>query len=248
MKKVITSLQHPEVKHWTKLRKESDYRKENQRVLIEGKKLIAEFPLKIFKIIKISSVVCQVESEETWEVTEEIMKKISGVQSPEGLMAEVAIPSPASLNQLTPILALDRISDPGNMGTLLRTALAFGWKGVFILNNSCDPYNDKTVRAAKGAQFKLPLQFGSESDLKKLVEANKLQAYVADLEGMAPEKISKTTPRVLILGNEAEGPSKGLLNFCKKISLPMQGEMESLNVSIAGGILMYLLRQEHERA
>ena len=85
------------------------------------------------------------------------MKKISGMQTPEGLVVEIEMPKPAPLEGLKYLLALDGVSDPGNVGALLRTALALGWQGIFILDESCDPFNDKALRSARGATFRLPL-------------------------------------------------------------------------------------------
>ena len=183
-----------------------------------------------------------VHADEFLLVTEDIIKKISGIQTPEGILAEVAIPQESSLANSHYILALDGIRDPGNLGTLLRTALALGWDGVFILENSADPYNDKALRAAKGSTFRLPIKTGPWSELKKLLNQNHLKALAADLEGENLDSFSLHDNIVLVLGNEAQGLSKDASSICKKITIPMKGPMESLNVAVAGGILMYSLR------
>ncbi len=141
------------------------------------------------------------------------------------------------------MLALDGISDPGNLGNILRTALALGWEGVFILHEGCDPFNEKTMRAARGANFRIPIQSGTIEDLKILIQTNKLLPYVASLKGTSVTSLTPNENTILVLGNEAHGPSEEIVNLCQSVKIPMPGDMESLNVSVAGGILMFMLRK-----
>lgn len=243
MKREISSLQHPLVKHLVKLRHDSDYRYEQRSVVIEGLKPVYELRHLIKKLIYQNGVDLNFSTPEEWVVTEAVMKKISGMQSSEGVIAEIEMPPFVSLNHLDTVLVLDGINDPGNMGTLLRTALALGWKGVYLLPNSCDPYNEKTIRAARGAHFKLPLAFGTVEDLITLLKTEHKQAFVADLDGIVPEACEITSHCWLVLGNEAHGASPELKKVCTKVTIPMPGNMESLNVGVAGGILMYTLKR-----
>lgn len=242
----ITSLQHPIVKRLVKLRTDQRFRYAENAVVIEGIKPVQEVceTSTVRTIVASSSAAIpqRIVAAQVYIVNEQIMHKISGMQSPEGLIAEVTMPTPSTLETCSTILALDRINDPANMGMLLRTALALGWEGVFILKNSCDPYNDKALRTARGATFRLPLRQGTWNELQQIVTNKQLQPLVADIKGQDPETIVKQDKRLLVLGNEAQGPSAEALSFCQKISIPMSETMESLNVAIAGGILMYLLR------
>lgn len=241
--KIINSLQNPLVKHLVKLRQESDYRNEQSLLVIEGLKPILEV-LPWIKKIFYSDIkfLPQIQAPEIYKVSDAVMKKISGMTSPEGILAEVEMPKYHSLKGKNDILAFDGINDPGNLGTLMRTALALGWEGIFLLPNCCDPYNEKVIRAARGAQFRLSLYKGTIADLKRLILENNLSPYVADLEGMKPEEISKQKRTLLVLGNEAQGASQEIISLCSKVTIPMPGDMESLNVAVAGGILMYVLR------
>lgn len=244
--KEITSLQHPIVKHLVKLRSEKEHRKSSGTVLIVGKKIVQELAgrgkLKALFIEKNYQPDPHIHADETYIVTSEILKKITGVQSPEPLAAEIALPPPANLKGKKFILGLDAINDPGNLGTLLRTALALGWEGAFILEGSVDPYNEKALRAAKGATFELPLCFGNKEDLKQFVLSNKLHVYLADMDGKPLEEISVKTPLLLLLGSESHGIHSDLKTVFESISIPISPKMESLNVSIAGAILMYNLK------
>lgn len=245
MKKEITSLQHPIVKHLVRLRLEADYRSEQQSLLLEGSKPIHEVTSEI-KAVFTSNPSLNLPSfkGETWFVTEAIMKKISGMQSPEGIVAEIKMPPNRLPNDCRYLLILDRINDPGNMGTLMRTALAFGWSGIFILDESCDPYNEKVLRAARGAHFKLPIQKGSLNELKALISKNDYPLYLADLAGESIEAVTPRTSCALIMGNEAQGARPFLKEVSRRITIPMEGPMESLNVGVAGGILLYLLKEK----
>lgn len=246
--KEITSLQHPLVKHLVKLRQNSDYRYDHHALVIEGTKMIAEAGTShAFKTIIASApelIPKGVKAQETILATPDIVQKISGLQSTEGILAEVAMPQQASLKGKKYIIALDQVNDPGNLGTILRTALALGWEGAFFLDEGCDPYNDKALRASRGAVFKLPMARGSWQDLQKIVTENKLGAFVADIHGTPFDKVNGSKGILLVLGNEAHGPSKETKSSCTAITIPMPGKMESLNVSVAAGILLYTLRQK----
>lgn len=243
--KELTSLQHPLVKHLAHLRQNRDYREDHQALLLEGIKPIQELDSKhIVKTVLTTDInlVPKNIKGDVYIVSDAIIKKISGLTSPEGLVAEVSIPKPASLKGLKYIVACEEINDPGNLGTILRTALALGWEGAFILNNSCDLYNEKTIRASRGAVFKLPIALGSWDDLKKIINENKLKALSADIEGTSLKETNKLENALLILGNESRGPSEEAVQNSTKVKIPMPGKMESLNVAIAGGILMYALK------
>jgi TrmH family RNA methyltransferase len=245
MNRMISSLQNPLVKHLVKLRTDSDYRQESQTLLLEGLKPIQELNQKknkIFYTPAYASAAADLLGEK-WEITEVVLNKISGMTTPEGILAEISLPLFVSLDSFKTLLALDGINDPGNLGTILRTALALGWEGVYFLPNCCDPFNEKALRAGRGAQFKLKLLKGSAQELKDWVEKRKVQALAADISGDSPEMMPTASSRLLILGNEAQGVSHDILDFALPVSIPMPGEMESLNVSVAGGILLYLLKR-----
>lgn len=239
----ITSLQHPLVKHLVKLRTDSEERYAHQALVLEGVKPIREVSSLITKLLYTPAYAAVAHSipGEKWQVTEAILHKISGMSSPEGIVAEIRMPPFVSLDKAQRVLALDGVSDPGNMGTLLRTALALGWEAVYFLPNSCDPFNEKALRAARGAHFKLTLAKGTAEQLQQWVQTNEVQALVADLAGKAPEEVASVSPRLLVLGNEGHGASAAVRGFCQPVTIPMPGEMESLNVAVAGGILLYIL-------
>jgi len=231
----IKSLQHPLVKRLVALRTQKKEREDTQTVLIESPKVIREIAAKKPLKTMLSLTPSSLQAENAYLVTQEILNKISGMETADTLLAEVDMPRPVSLHAKKWVLALDGVAEPGNLGTLLRTSLAFGWEGVFFLPGTCDPFNEKALRAGRGAIFRLPFAYGSFEDLQKLG----LPLLAADLQGERP---SPQKAVCLIVGNEAQGLSLKIHDQVTKVSLPMQGEMESLNVAVAGGILLYTLK------
>lgn len=234
--KKIESLQHPLVKHWIELRNHRVYREETKRLLVAGKKMIQELPIEVLITLSPSNIPCSQEI----LVTESILKKITGLQSPDGFAAEVLMPPPQNLLGKKRILVLDQVADPGNLGNLLRTALAMGWEGVILTPGSVDLFNDKTLRSAKGAHFHLPYDRMSPEEILTLGYT----LYTADLHGEKIEHLSFQEPFALILSSEGHGPGKWSESISKKITIPMHFGVESLNVAASGAILLYEMRKK----
>lgn len=183
-------------------------------------------------------------AEECYAVPKHLLKKISGTENPEPFAAVVPLPEPADLAKKNHILVLDGISDPGNLGTLLRTALALGWEGAFITRTSCDPFNDKALRAAKGATFRLPLFVGEVSDLNALIKEGNFSVYVADAKGKPYETQKISSPLMLVLGSEAHGVKISTPKDTARLAISISDQMESLNVAIAGALLMHQIKRQ----
>lgn len=237
----IQSLQNPLIKHFVKLRQNNDYRNEHGSIIVEGAQMISEVSKthKILRILTLDECLIpqEVKSQEVYLISQAGLDKISGLVHSPGILAEVAFPKPSKLENVKSLLVIDQISDPGNLGTLIRSALAFGWEGVFVLDHSCDLFNEKALRAARGATFRLPYALGNVDDLKKLIKQNQLKVLVADTTGTSVEQIAKEDRVALVLSNESAGPTlEG-----EKVTIPMPGPMESLNVAIAGSLLLYHL-------
>lgn len=241
--KTIQSLQHPLVKELALLRKERKARAELKSAIVEGKKMVAECAHFATKVLAVDPSLFPEHLDEAkrYLVTASILQKISGMKQSEGVLAEVAILEEHLPSTLTHLLVLDGINDPGNLGTLIRTALALGWQGIYLLGTCCDPFNDKAIRAAKGATFRLPIVKGSYSDFEAIIHANKLVPWVADLKGEDARALFKQEKIALIMGSESHGSSEEIKKIAKKITIPISSSMESLNVATAGAILMYQL-------
>lgn len=244
MSSLIRSVTNPFVKHLVRLRKEAGYRQEMGLVWVEGKKLVQELLPWCHSVVRREDLLplalppaCR-----EWLVTESVMQKISGVVTPEGWGAEVWMPSVSGSFRGSFVLAIDAVQDPGNVGALLRSALALGWEDVYLLPGCADPFQDKAIRAAKGAQFRLSLKKGDFATLCRWAYEEKIPLFVADLRGVSPRAIRPENPKVLVLGNEGHGPSVAVKAACQAVTIPMHPGMESLNVAAAGAILLYALK------
>lgn len=240
--KEIQSLQHSFVKFLIKLRTDKKIRTEYRQVLVIGTKMVEEHQILDCLIVqKGSNYSKKLKAKEYWVVSEAVLKKITGVENPEPIAGVVAMPPWDLLHGKNWILGLDNISDPGNLGTLLRSALALDWEGVFMTQGSADPYNDKALRSAKGATFRIPMRMGTQEELLDWADHEKMSPVVADLDGTPLNEWQSKKRTLLILGNESLGISPIFKKKFPSITIPIK-KMESLNVATAGAILMYSLK------
>ena len=241
--KHITSLEHPLVLYWKKLKQKSEFRKEQRRLLLEGKNAIVDVCKKIkAKRLIIIDPELQgiVPADETILISEKILKKISSVETSEGMIVELEAPE-LTKPKGHKIVVCDRIQDPGNLGTIIRSSLAFSWDACFLLPGCVDPFNDKVLRASKGAFLFLPLCQITWSDLETYCKKHNIPIIVADTKGKHPEQFIKTGSKALILGNEAQGVKLPKTTKHENVAISMPGPVESLNVAVAGSILLYLI-------
>ncbi|MGR3973624.1 MAG: RNA methyltransferase [Candidatus Rhabdochlamydia sp.] len=239
----ICSLQHPLVKRWVKLRENAPFRAQEQAVLLTGKTVIEEIS-KYYPIEQlITSVPLNIPAKTSVLATPAVLEKIIGHLTQDLVAAEIKLPAPASLEGKQRIVLLDEVCDPGNVGTIFRTAFALGWDGVFVIEKSADPYNDKVLRASRGATLRLPWQKGSWDDALTLIKASSYQVIVADIQGTPLPSLSYTLPLMLVLGHETKGPSFTAKQIGSLVTIPMKQEMESLNVAAAASIFLYHLQE-----
>ena len=144
-------------------------------------------------------------------------------------------------------VALDGVQDPGNLGTIIRTAVAAGAKGIFLLKGTVDPYNEKCVRSTMSALCNIPIfEDVTLSEFYDFIKDNTIKTYVTSLENSKPyHTISYAKRTMIILGNEGNGVSREIIEMCDQaITIPMYGDIESLNVSIAAALCMYKVREQ----
>ncbi len=238
----ITSLQHPLVKKLVKLRESRDFRKEEGSLLLVGKTVVQEIAAHCKIKTLISTEPLSIKSETSEQATEEVLQKIIGHKTDDLVAAEVVIPTFPDLKKCPLIVLLDGLSDPGNVGTIFRTALALGWDGVITIQGSADPYNDKALRASRGAPLILPWQELSWDEVKNFQKDR--QIVYADIVGTPLSKTAFSSPLLLILGHETRGPSSQARALGKPVTIPMKGKVESLNVASAASILLYTISKE----
>jgi RNA methyltransferase, TrmH family len=176
---------------------------------------------------------------ETEEVTSHLLDSLSDTGNTQGVLAVLDLPSPnLQLSTFDFILIPDQIRDPGNLGTLLRTAAATGVQAVFLPLETTDAFAPKVVRAGMGAHFHLPIHALTWDEIRS--HTTGLQIYLADMDGVSCWETDLRAPLALIVGGEAEGasaPARGLATGV--VSIPMPGKAESLNAGVAGAILMF---------
>lgn len=176
-------------------------------------------------------------------LSQKAFKNLSKLVTPEPYCALVKIPEhkiPSQINK--GILILDSLSDPGNIGTIFRTAYGLGLDFIIMLKPCCDPYHEKVLRSAKGATIKMPWIYLAKEELEKFLCCYDIKIFVAMLEGKKLNEIHNTKPFALILGNESQGVSNNFHSLGCKVHIP-QHDLESYNVAIAAGILSYTLAQ-----
>jgi TrmH family RNA methyltransferase len=169
-------------------------------------------------------------------VSEPCLKKISTAKTPCGMVGIFAVPPSIKQKKIEPGIVLANISDPGNMGTLIRSSVAFGYPQIVVID-SVDPWNPKVVQASAGTIGFAQIVEMSWHELVNHADRPKLAALV-------PKKGAplKQKDMLLAIGNEAHGLPETWINECEaKISLPMPGKIESLNASIAGSIALYIM-------
>lgn len=144
-------------------------------------------------------------------------------------------------------VALDGVQDPGNLGTIIRTAVAAGAKGILLLKGTVDPYNEKCVRSTMSALCNIPIfEDVTLSEFYDFIKDNTIKTYVTSLENAKPyHTILYPKRTMIILGNEGNGVSREIIEMCDQaITIPMYGDIESLNVSIAAALCMYKVREQ----
>jgi len=237
--KKISSLSNEKVKHLVRLQKEKSYRQSTKTVLVEGKNLLLDLvqrhsPKEIFITEEHLNLFSK---HNPTIISQAIAEKISDVVTPEGCFAEFDLPNNRFPAKISTGLILDGVQDPGNVGTLLRTALAFNVRTIFLIEPSCDAWNPKVIRAAKGSQFDLTILPCSWKDIP-----TNIPLFVADLVGDDIQTFPQQKRWLLVLGNEAKGAKIPSSHSFHQITIPMSGPIESLNVAQAGAILLYTLR------
>ena len=244
--KSITSPSNPFIKHLHKLASKKSYRHECKEVLVESLTTIQALldngltPSSLCSTDEnlLQNIPCPLK----YHVTHDILQKISPTKSPQKLIAIFPIPAPAT-KKPKQLLICNSIRDPGNLGTLFRSAQAFSFSTIWLVESCADPYNPKTVRSSKGATLLIPFQQLSIEECLTKAHDYQIQLYSAFMKAPNFRSIIPSQPFAIIVGNEAEGVDKQLQAKATAISIPMDPGCESLNAAIAGSILMQAMNQ-----
>ena len=239
----ITSLQNSKIKELAKL-KTTKYRKLNKKYLIEGEHLVKEASKagQLVELILLNNIKLDIDVP-TIYTTKEILNYLSDLTTPPNIIGICKIEKTDKIGNK--ILCLDNISDPGNLGTLIRSALAFNFDTVILSEDSVDLYNSKVLRGTQGMHFHLNIGTKNLDKSLTAIKEQQIPIYSTSVnEGVNLKKLEPTDKVCIILGNEGLGVKPELLKYCdKNIIIKTNPACESLNVGVAGSIIMYQLNK-----
>jgi TrmH family RNA methyltransferase len=250
---MITSSQNPRLKWIRQLQDSNRERRQAGAFVIEGVRLVEEALKRGWPACLVlysdeinergRSVVqgFQQQGVETYEVASAVLRSASDTGTPQGLLAVLqahTLPVPSTLDF---VFIPDSVRDPGNLGTMLRTAAATGVQAVCIPPGTVDPYSPKVLRSAMGAHFCLPVIVQDWVSLRELVHQHSLYCILADSEATSVYTgVNFRRPVVVIVGGEAEGASQEARMLASEtVQIPMSGQVESLNAAVAAAVLFY---------
>ena len=239
---IYSSAENKKVKEYKKL-KQKKYRDKTKMFLVEGQHLVEE----AYKNGQLQELLLEEETNynldiKTIYLTKPIMKSISSLTTPPKIMG--LCKKKCSENLGEKIILLDDIQDPGNLGTIIRSAVAFDFNTIIISKNTVDPYNEKVIRATQGMIFKVNILI---TNIDEIIPKLKNQEYkilgTKVTFGKNIKSLEKNKKVAIIMGNEGSGVKPNLLKKCDEhIYIPMNKNCESLNVGVATSIIMYELR------
>lgn len=244
---IIESNQNKIIKEVNSLKAKKE-RDKTGLFILEGKRLVDEIPnsWEIKYLLKAESYSEDINFEIVYTVKDSLFEKISETVNPQGILAVCHIKefdvTNVDYSNSPFFVVLENVTDPGNMGTLIRTADAAGADGIFLSKGCVDIYNPKVIRATMGSIFHLPIYRNLNlMDLMEDFKNNNVKTLAAHLKGTStPYKVDMTTACAVIIGNEANGLSDEISEMASDlVKIPMPGKAESMNAGIAGGILIY---------
>lgn len=177
------------------------------------------------------------------EVPDSLLRAVSSVETPQGLLAVCRNPGLTPPDKLTGgrYLVLDGVQDPGNLGTIWRTADAFGADGLLLVNGCADPWSPKTIRATMGACFRLPAWEADLETVRSLLDGADIPLYATALrEDTVDVRDVDLKRAAVVIGSEGRGISEEALALCRRtIKIPMRARCESLNAAMAAGVVLW---------
>jgi len=261
---MLTSTKNPRIQYIRKLQRSSRLRRQEGVFIVEGVRLIEEShkagwlpDLVLFTddISQRGQLLLQLYKDEgvdVLQVAPHVMQAAGDIQTPQGILAVVPILELHVPEEINFLLILDGIRDPGNLGTILRTAQAAGIDAVVTTPGTVDPFSPKVIRSGMGAHFKLPIHQFNWGEIQDLINKNELLVFIADSSnGKLLYDTDFKCPLALIIGGEAEGASLEAVNIAdNSLHIPMVGEIDSLNSAVAAAILMFevLHQRSHQNS
>ncbi|RYL93920.1 RNA methyltransferase [Sporolactobacillus sp. THM7-4] len=249
----MVSLQNEKVKLWKKLQMRK-WREKEQAYLLEGPHLLQE-AVNSAKHLLAAVIIDEgfhlpaewpLSDVEVYQVTHKIFTELSQTETPQGVIGICRMFQPDVSIKPGRYLLVDGVQDPGNLGTIIRTADAFALDAVFLGKGCADGYNSKTLRSAQGSHFHLPVIHRDLFSITAEMKGLGIPLYGSSLRGKNMTETGVSQPYFgLVVGNEGNGASPELLaEMDQEVKIPMAGRAESMNVAVATGILLYWLQTE----
>lgn len=250
---MLTSVKNPRIQQIRKLQSSSRARREAQLFVAEGIRLVEEayhagwIPQNVLYTTDLNSrgqeLVAQFMAQrvEVTAVAPHVMRVASDTQSPQGILAVLPWQALSPPEKLDFIVLVDGVRDPGNLGTMLRAALAAGVQAVYLPPGNVDPLAPKVVRGAMGAHFKLAVAALSWVEIRQVITRHNLFVFLADSAGGQPyTQCDLKLPLALMIGGEASGAGQEALQLAsQRMHIPMASQVESLNAAVAAAVLMF---------
>ena len=242
---VLSSVSNDKIKKYIKL-KNKKYRDMYGEFIVEGKHTVIE----AFKAGLLKELIVLEQDDfllpvRTIYVTKEVINKISSVDTPQTVLGLCSKINYDNIKLGKRILILDQLQDPGNLGTIIRSAVAFGIDSIVLSENTVDIYNPKVVRATQGMMFQVNLYKMNSDEIINTLKKIKIPLYGTLVDnGIEPKELSKKEKSsfALVMGNEGNGVRSEISMMCdKNLYIKMNDSVESLNVAIAASILLYEL-------
>ncbi|NLR31258.1 RNA methyltransferase [Lactobacillus sp. ZJLC3-7] len=254
LKEKITSSQNKRVKQWRALTSKKG-RKATQSYLLEGWHLVQEAIKAELQLTAIMGTAEQLAAHaaelpanvDVFELTDSIAKTLGDTSTPQGIFATAPMPDDTAVDPATATgawLFLDQVQDPGNIGTMVRTADAAGLTGVVLGQGSASRFLPKVLRSMQGSQFHLQLVEGDLHEWITTFTQRDLPVYGTNLDPQAQDyrDIAPVTVGAIVMGNEGNGMAPDLQRLTtQNLYIPIKGQAESLNVAVAAGIVMFRL-------
>ena len=244
----LTSRKSALVQHFRRLARDDSYRRENGEYLCEGVTALLDALAANAEIRRV--VWCEKKPDNHFPISDAVQQFTAGkelfdyicpLQNAPGPVFTVALAQQMLPETIRTAVVLENLQDPGNVGTVIRTANAFGIDVVLLSGACASPYNPKTVRATMGAIFRQPVAACSLAELKEILSENGLHLLGAALTPSASDIRSSTLEYCAVaIGSEGSGLSREMLSLCDgEIVIPMQPESESLNAAVAASVCMW---------
>ena len=253
---MITSRTNDKIKYIEKLKQKSSFRREEGCFIVEGIRMVREVPEDLRRELYLTEKALADHPEfagwcRTVEtVSDSVMEKLADTKTPQGMLAVVKIPvvkipengSRGEGDEKTPLyLVLDGVQDPGNVGTIIRTAEAVGATAVLLSRTSADPFSPKVVRSTMGTIFRVRVEISDDlPDTLRGLKKEGVRIFGTHLSGTEFYDADLTCPLAFLIGNEGNGLTDEVAKEADSLlRIPMEGQVESLNAAVSGSVVAY---------